>query len=551
MIKALSTNTVFYLFILIGICLRFFQFGDIPTGLHGDEASIGYEAFSLLNTGADRWGYKLPAYFLSWGSGQNTLYGYLSIPFVYLFGLNEFSVRILSGLLGILCVPMAYKFSILVFKSENMARLAAVLYIFDPFLFMTSRWGDEFNIVPFFVLLFLLLLVQSFLFIEEKKSLNLKEKAIIVGVFPAMVLLFYAYAPSLFIVPLFLLICLIVYWPFFCQKIQLFLISGLAGLLILSPFILFILKNNILKKDFSFEKSLPFSLPIMLSPRERIFIGFSENLAIIKQNLFFALSGFIDLYVWVYNTTHFRQSHYFLIFLLPALIFLFIKFRKNRLRLSNIALIWAIASFSIFFLYHVNLNRSLHFQTIVPVLVAFGMVSIYEKIEESRFKKIALISFLSLFIFQAGSFFAEYFIKYPHYSNFPKDVKWALEVANKNKKETEKIAISKELVFNYLYAAFYSKFDPNTFQKTVVTDKTTGNVIVQSFGNYTMLGDVVNIPKTDNYLVINQLKSENSFLAILHTNEKVPHFTSFTEQVIAKDINHEWRVVRFVNKLKK
>ena len=170
MIKALSTNTVFYLFILIGICLRFFQFGDIPTGLHGDEASIGYEAFSLLNTGADRWGYKLPAYFLSWGSGQNTLYGYLSIPFVYLFGLNEFSVRILSGLLGILCVPMAYKFSILVFKSENMARLAAVLYIFDPFLFMTSRWGDEFNIVPFFVLLFLLLLVQSFLFIEEKKS---------------------------------------------------------------------------------------------------------------------------------------------------------------------------------------------------------------------------------------------------------------------------------------------------------------------------------------------------------------------------------------------
>ncbi len=123
--------------------------------------------------------------------------------------------------------------------------------------------------------------------------------------------------------------------------------------------------------------------------------------------------------------------------------------------------------------------------------------------------------------------------------------------ANKNRNEREKIAISKELVFNYLYAAFYSKFDPNTFQKTVITDKTTGNVIVQSFGNYRMLGDVVNIPKTDNQLVINQLKSENSFLAILHTNEKVPHFASFTEQIIAKDINHEWRVVRFVNKLKK
>jgi hypothetical protein len=78
MIKLLPTKTVFYLFILIGTILRFLQFGNIPTGFHGDEASIGFEAFSLLNTGADRWGHKLPAYFLSWGSGQNTLYGYLT-----------------------------------------------------------------------------------------------------------------------------------------------------------------------------------------------------------------------------------------------------------------------------------------------------------------------------------------------------------------------------------------------------------------------------------------------------------------------------------------
>ncbi len=550
MVKALSTNTAFYLFISIGLCLRFLQFGDIPTGLHGDEASIGYEAYSLLHTGADRWGHKLPAYFLSWGSGQNTLYGYLSVPFIYLFGLNEFSVRILSGLLGILCIPMAYKLVMLLFNNENMAKLAAVLYIFDPFLFMTSRWGDEFNIVPFFVLLFLVLLAKSFRIASEKSLLNFYDKATVFSVFPAMVLLFYAYAPTLFIVPLFFILSIFFYWPIYFKKIKLFTTSAIAAGFLVMPFFLFILKNNILKQALPFEKSLPFSLPIMLSPRERIFIGLGENLAIIKQNLFFAFSGFIDLYVWVYNTTHFRLSHYFLIFLLPALLLLLVNFRKNRLNIQNIALLWALASFSIFFLYHVNLNRSLHFQTIVPILVAFGMVTFYEKINSQLLKNSMVLCALLVFLFQAVSFFGEYFIKYPNYSNFPKDVKWALEIAEKNKTQNEKIALSKELVFNYLYPAFYKKTDPSFFQKNVKTDKTTANVIVFGFGNYRMLGDVVNLPKTDNTLVIDELKAEKSFVAMLHSNEKVAHFPNFTEQIIAKDENHEWRVVRFVNNIK-
>ncbi len=546
MLKYLSAKPVFYIFLLIGFTLRFLQFGDVPTGLHGDEASIGYEAFSLLKTGADRWGYKLPAYFLSWGSGQNTLYGYLSIPFIYIFGLNVFSVRLLSGILGILCIPMAYKLCMLLFKSEKIAKVAAILYIFDPFLFMTSRWGDEFNIVPFFTLLFLGLLTKA-LIISEKNDLFVSEKITIVAVFPAMVLFFYAYAPSLFIVPIFLILIVLVYRKALLKHIKLFGLSALLGLIFISPFLLFILKNNILKHSLPFETSLPFSLPIMLSPRERIFIGLGENLAIIKQNMFFAFSGFIDLYVWIYNTTHFRVAHFFVIFLVPAIVYLTSFFWKNKLKPQNILLIWAAASFSIFFLYHVNLNRSLHFQSVVPILVSFGLVTVYEKIKEGVFKQIVLISTFVFFVFQASSFFGEYFIKYPHYSVFPKDVKWALDIAEKSKRSGEKIALSKQLVFNYLYPAFYNNYSPEKFQKEVKTDKTTGNVIVYSFGHYFMLGDVVNIPKTGNVLVINELKGEKSFIAMLHNNEKLAIFDKFSKEIIAKDINHEWQVVRFIN----
>ncbi|MES2795030.1 MAG: phospholipid carrier-dependent glycosyltransferase [Bacteroidota bacterium] len=546
MINSLPSKSIFYLFLIIGIILRFLQFGNIPTGLHGDEASIGYEAFSLLKTGNDRWGFHLPAYFLSWGSGQNTLYGYLSIPFVYLFGLNEFSVRLLSGVLGILCVPMVYKLCIGLFKNENLARIAAILYIFDPFLFMTSRWGDEFNIVPFFVILFLLLLSQALLIVNKNEVLSIKEKATLILVFPAMVLLFYAYAPSLFIVPLFIFLVLMFFWKSFLKQIKWFGFSAFLGLILISPFLLFILKNNILKHELAIESSLPFSLPLMLSPRERIFIGIGENLAIIKQNMFFVFSGFTDLYVWIYNTTHFRVSHFFVLFLIPAIIYLGIVFKTNKSDVRNILLLWAVASFSIFFLYHVNLNRSLHFQSTVPIIVAVGLFAVFEKIKEGTFKRLILMGAAVFFVLQASAFFGEYFIKFPHYNVFPKDVKWALEIAEKNKKPNEKIALSKELVFNYLYPAFYSKYSPEAFQKEVKTDRTTGNVIVHSFGHYYMLGDVVNIPKTDNIEVINELSAEKSFIAMLHTNEQVPFFKNFKEEILIKDVNHDWRVVRYI-----
>jgi Dolichyl-phosphate-mannose-protein mannosyltransferase len=549
MIKQLPTKALFYLLLAVGIILRFLYFGNIPTGFHGDEASIGYEAFSLLETGKDRWGYQLPAYFLSWGSGQNTLYGYLSIPFVYLFGLNEFSVRLLSGVLGLLCVPLAYRLIMVLFNNKNMAQLAAILYLFDPFLFMTSRWGDEFNIVPFFVLFFLYLLANAFTIISKKEGkYTLSDQLSIISVFPSMVFIFYSYAPSLFIVPIFLILILIFYWKKIIENFKLFGASALIGLFLLLPFILFILKNNILKHELPFEKSLPFSLPIMLSPRERIFIGLGENLAIIKQNMFFVFSGFIDMYVWIYNSTHFRTPHFFVIFLIPAIIYLVIGMKKNRNDPKNLLLLWMIASFSIFFLYHVNLNRSLHFQSVVPIWVAIGLFMLYEKIQESNLQKGLLIGTFLFFTAQASAFFGEYFIKYPNYSVFPKDVKWALDIANKNRKPNEQIALSKDLVFNYLYAAFYSKYPPANFQKEVVTDKSTGNVIVHSFGHYQMLGDVVNILKPNNIQVIEKLKKETSFVAMLHNNEALPAFSNYNEEIIAKDENHEWKVVRFIQK---
>jgi hypothetical protein len=363
-----------------------------------------------------------------------------------------------------------------------------------------------------------------------------------------MALLFYAYAPSLFILPIFIFSTLIFYWKVFYQKIKYFGLSAIFGLIVITPFALFILKNNILKHSLPFESYLPFSLPNMLSPRERIFIGLSENLKIIKQNMFFVFSGFNDLYVWTYNTTNFRLSHFFVIFLVPAIIYFVGNVRTSKLDTKNILFLWLLSSFSIFFLYHVNLNRSLHFQSIVPIIVAIGMDFVYKKLKENEFKKIILVTAVCVFCFQLVAFYSEYFIKFPNYSVFPKDVKWAINLAESQRKPNEKIAITKQLKFNYLYAAIHTNYSPKLFQKTVKTELSTANVIVHSFEHYMFLGDILNVAKPDNLKIIDQLKKEQNFVAILQQNEKNSDFGDFKEVILANDPNLAWKIVRFVKK---
>ena len=70
--------------LIIGIMVRIIGIINFPGGLNQDEASSGYEAWSLLKQGIDRHGKTMPVHFISWGSGQNVLYSYLMIPFIYL-----------------------------------------------------------------------------------------------------------------------------------------------------------------------------------------------------------------------------------------------------------------------------------------------------------------------------------------------------------------------------------------------------------------------------------------------------------------------------------
>ncbi|MFC6653475.1 hypothetical protein [Paenibacillus rhizoplanae] len=96
------------LLFLLGAIVRILYITSIPPGLNQDEASIGYDAYAILHYGMDRNGVHLPIHLIAWGSGQNALYAYLSMPFILLFGLTPLSVRALSLIMGLLGMLFFY-----------------------------------------------------------------------------------------------------------------------------------------------------------------------------------------------------------------------------------------------------------------------------------------------------------------------------------------------------------------------------------------------------------------------------------------------------------
>lgn len=125
---------------------RVFGLANYPTGLTPDEAAQGFSAYSLLTTGKDEWGNKWPINLRSFGDFKPPLYTYLAIPSIAAFGLNEFSVRFPSALLGVLAVVLTYILTIKLTKDERIALVAAGLLALSPWHIALSRGAFEANL---------------------------------------------------------------------------------------------------------------------------------------------------------------------------------------------------------------------------------------------------------------------------------------------------------------------------------------------------------------------------------------------------------------------
>jgi len=129
---------------ILAFFLRFYQLGSNPPSLDWDEAALGYNAYSILQTARDEYGNFLPLTFRSFGDYKPPLYVYLSVLPVKIFGLNEVAVRFPSALFGALSVVVGYFLIKKLFSGKN-----NLFFLTFTLLFAVSPWHIQFSRIAF------------------------------------------------------------------------------------------------------------------------------------------------------------------------------------------------------------------------------------------------------------------------------------------------------------------------------------------------------------------------------------------------------------------
>src|SRR5579872_4171387 len=116
-----KTKTAVFIFVILvaSLFLRLRYLGQIPNGLTVDEADMAYNAYSVLKTGKDVYNRPYPLFFQSLDDYKPAIPIYLTIPAIYLFGLNDFSARLAPAILGALTPILAFFLLKLIYKNSN------------------------------------------------------------------------------------------------------------------------------------------------------------------------------------------------------------------------------------------------------------------------------------------------------------------------------------------------------------------------------------------------------------------------------------------------
>ncbi len=136
---------------LTGFLLRFSKLSEIPPGLYTDETAIGYNAYSILQTGKDEHGKSYPLYFQSFGDYKLPVYIYTVAISEKLFGINAFAIRFPSALFGSLTIIALYFLVLELSGKKAFALIASFFLAVNPWHTFFSRVGYEVNMATAFL----------------------------------------------------------------------------------------------------------------------------------------------------------------------------------------------------------------------------------------------------------------------------------------------------------------------------------------------------------------------------------------------------------------
>lgn len=463
--------------ILVAFILRFYKLGEVPPSLYWDEASLGYNAFSILKTARDEHGKFLPATnFAAFGDYKPPGYIYTAVPSVAVFGLNEFAVRFPSAFFGVLTVLVTYFLTKKLFEKENVALLAAALLAISPWHLQLSRGAFEGNLALFFSSLG----IYFFLKFAGDKPLYIYASA------ASFLAAMYTFTGQRLFIPLILLVLAFQFRNQIRQYLTHVIVATIVAAVLFWP--LFVFATRTIEGRLRFNEVTIFKdlEPIDRSTRYRERDDYSLVSSIIHNRRFLYAREYFIHYLDAFNPTFLfirgdinprfstqEVGQLYLVEILAILAGIYFLFKANH-KYAFLVIAWLLVSP----LGPATARETPHALRMISVLptyqliAAFGFYQLYQRL---KFKQLAAAFVIALY---GAQFFFHQHTYYFHWAKNYADqwqygYKQAVEAIKPLYNDADQIVVSKHLGRPYIYFLFYLGFDPQKYWQSsqVVRDQ--------------------------------------------------------------------------------
>jgi 4-amino-4-deoxy-L-arabinose transferase-like glycosyltransferase len=481
--------------IVVAILIRFINIGSIPS-LNADEAALGYNAYSLIQTSKDEHGASWPLHFKSFGDYKPGGYVYLAIPFIKILGLTPLAVRLPNLILSILTILFLYKLIFLLSKNNKLALLTATILIFSPWHIHFSRGAWESSTALSFIIIGTYFFFKS---IKEKFLLNFNLFVIF------YVLSLYIYHSARLIAPLLALTLIILYFKNLIKKFPQILIPLFIGVLLAIPVTYSFLHNG------GTARIGGVGLTADQGPINRAneLINHHNNVKLINRamhnkRLLYLISwgqkytSHFDLNFLTINGDEVPRSkvpeigQIYLIelpFLLFGLIFLLkttIYNQKSRIFIIAFLLITPIASSLTY--QAPSALRALFMVIPLSILIALGIYSFFSLFKNKNILKVIYIIFIIIYGYFIAYYFDAYFVhyqkRYPYAWEYGFDQ--LVPYLESQKNNYNQIYVTNKYDQPYILFLFFSKYPPGKIQQEIklTTPDQYGFSTVLNFDKY-------------------------------------------------------------------
>lgn len=465
----------------VALVLRTWQLTKVPVGLHGDEASIGYNAYSLLKTGRDQNGRLLSLTVDQFGDYRPSGYHYLDVPFVGILGLDVLATRLPSALFGAASIVVFYYLLLEIFGKRSIATLGSLFLALSPWHIIISRATSEGVIASFFILL------GTIYFLRLIKAQTFAPKLLVLSlVFYTLSFLFY-HAARIF-VPLFLLITIPVSFLAYKPSPQLkkwvgvlfiILLIALAAIFVLSrgadrpvSISIFNLPGGSMGELMQQIGEDGTQAPLITRYfHNKLFLYGRLFLSFYFQHLsgefFFVTTGLPIRYKVPWSSNLYLVDLLFIVVGFSVLLSEAIKSKKYMYGIPILWLVIGALPAGLTWEDTPNIQRASLMLPALLMMSAFGMYELYHAVTVKYLKVIGIGVVLLLFVHNVSSFFHNYFhhlkTHEPWYrSANEEELVWAVtDYTRENKPAVVTMDANNNLIF-YL---FYNKFDPYVFQQ--------------------------------------------------------------------------------------